>query len=282
MPPALELPPPQAPAPRKSNARHKDLVGLKIGASQIAAARVSNNGVAEVVQVAREGIDPGIVVGGELRDPEALADALKEFFRSNKLPKKGIRLGIANNRIGVRTFEITGIEDPKQLTNAIRFRAEEALPIPIEEAVLDYHILSETTNPEGETVRKILLVVAYRELVDRYVAACRDAGRSARRDRPRGLRAPALARGAARGRRAGRRQHWSPSRSATTAPPSPSGPARLRVHARAGLGRLDAQRRDRACTRHDAVRDGSHQARHLARARACARGRLGGGRGQGT
>ncbi|MGZ4440316.1 MAG: type IV pilus assembly protein PilM [Gaiellaceae bacterium] len=174
--PRLELP--SRPGPRKSNARHKDLVGLKIGASQIAAARVSNNGVAEVVQVAREGIDPGIVVGGELRDPEALADALKEFFRSNKLPKKGIRLGIANNRIGVRTFEITGIEDPKQLTNAIRFRAQEALPIPIEEAVLDYHILSETTNPEGETVRKILLVVAYRELVDRYVAACRDAGLS--------------------------------------------------------------------------------------------------------
>jgi len=174
--PRLELP--SRPGPRKSNARHKELVGLKIGASQIAAARVSNNGVAEVTQVAREGLDPGIVVGGELRDPEALAVALKDFFRANKMPKKGIRLGIANNRIGVRTFEITGIEDPKQLNNAIRFRAQEALPIPIEEAVLDYHILSETTNPEGETVRKILLVVAYRELVDRYVAACRDAGLS--------------------------------------------------------------------------------------------------------
>ena len=171
--PRLELP---TSMKRKSTARHKELVGLKIGASQIAAARVSNNGVAEVTQVAREEIDPGIVVGGELRDPEALAVALKDFFRANKLPKRGIRLGIANNRIGVRTFEITGIEDPKQLANAIRFRAQEALPIPIEEAVLDYHVLSESTNEEGETVRKILLVVAYRELVDRYVSACRDAG----------------------------------------------------------------------------------------------------------
>ena len=173
--PRLELP---TGSRKKSDARHKELVGLKIGASQIAAARVSNNGVAEVTQVAREEIDPGIVVGGELRDPEALAVALKEFFRDNKLPKRNIRLGIANNRIGVRTFEITGIEDPKQLANAIRFRAQEALPIPIEEAVLDYHILSEGTNEEGETVRKILLVVAYRELVDRYVSACRDAGLS--------------------------------------------------------------------------------------------------------
>ena len=72
-------------------------------------------------------------------------------------------------------FEIAGIDDPKQLENAIRFRAQEALPIPIEEAVLDYHVLSER-DAEGATTRRILLVVAYRELVDRYVAACKKAG----------------------------------------------------------------------------------------------------------
>ncbi len=42
--------------------------------------------------------------------------------------------------------------------------------------MLDYHVLSEGTNEEGETVRRVLLVVAYRELVDRYVDACRRAG----------------------------------------------------------------------------------------------------------
>src|SRR5205807_5626745 len=50
----------------------KRLVGLKIGASQLAAARVANNGSAELLQVAREPLEPGIVVGGELRDPDAL------------------------------------------------------------------------------------------------------------------------------------------------------------------------------------------------------------------
>src|SRR5439155_9648864 len=121
-------------------------------------------------------LDPGVVVGGELRDPEALAEALKAFFKKHKLPRRGIRLGIANNRIGVRTLDIVGIADPKQLANAIRFRAQEALPIPVEEAVLDYRILSESVNEDGERVCRVLLVVAYRELVDRYVAACRKAG----------------------------------------------------------------------------------------------------------
>jgi type IV pilus assembly protein PilM len=154
----------------------KRLVGLKIGASGLAAACVANNDQAELLQLAREPLDPGVIVGGELRDPEALAEALKSFFRKHKLPRRGIRLGIANNRIGVRTLDIVGIVDPKQLANAIRFRAQEALPIPIEEAVLDYRILSESETEEGEWICRVLLVVAYRELVDRYLAACRKAG----------------------------------------------------------------------------------------------------------
>jgi type IV pilus assembly protein PilM len=154
----------------------KRLVGLKVGASQLAAARVVNNGAAELVQVARQPLDQGVVVGGEVRDPEALALALKQFFARNKLPRKNVRLGIASNRIGVRIFDLVGIDDEKQLENAIRFRAQETLPIPLDEAVLDYHLLGETVDEDGTALQRVLLVVAYRELVDRYVAACRKAG----------------------------------------------------------------------------------------------------------
>src|ERR687896_477298 len=100
----------------------------------------------------------------------------KKFFRDHKLPKQGVRLGIASNRIGVRTFDVPGVEDEKQLHNAVRFRAQEALPIPLDEAVLDYHVLSESVDEDGVRTRRVLLVVAYRDLVDRYVAACRKAG----------------------------------------------------------------------------------------------------------
>jgi type IV pilus assembly protein PilM len=167
---------PKASRHPRLSARGKQFVGLKIGASQIAAARVVNNGGAELAQVARADLEPGLVVGGELRDPDGLADALRDFFHVHRLPKRNVRLGISNNRIGVRTFEISGITDPKQLANAIRFKAQEALPIPIEEAVLDYRVLSQGTNEDGEPTSRILLVVAYRELVDRYLAACRKAG----------------------------------------------------------------------------------------------------------
>ncbi len=177
-----EQKPLRAKAPRPSvslpsfGSNAKQVVGLKIGGSQIAAARIVNGDSPELVQAVREPLEHGIVVGGELRDPEALALALKEFFARHKLPKRGVRLGIANNRIGVRTFEVVGIQDSKQLANAIRFRAQEVLPIPLEDAVLDFQVLSEGVTEDGQPLRRVLLVVAYRELVDRYVYACRKAG----------------------------------------------------------------------------------------------------------
>jgi type IV pilus assembly protein PilM len=129
-----------------------------------------------VLQLARGPLPGGIVVSGEVRDIPALAAALEEFFRTHKLPRRGVRLGIATNRIGVRSFDLEGIEDEHQLENAIRFRAHEALSIPVEDAVIDYHVVSETADESGQTSRRVVLAAAYRDSIDRYVAACKEAG----------------------------------------------------------------------------------------------------------
>src|SRR3954452_24228874 len=153
--------------------RKQELVGLKIGASQIAASRVVNNGSAKLMQLARVPLEPGVVVGGEVRDVPALATALDRFFTENKLPRRGIRLGIGTNRIGVRTLDIGGIDDERQLGNAVRFQAHQALSIPLDQAVLDYHVVSETVDESGTVSRRVLLAAAYQEQIDHYVEACR-------------------------------------------------------------------------------------------------------------
>jgi type IV pilus assembly protein PilM len=157
--------------------RQKALVGVKIGASGISAARVvQNGGRAELLELVREPLARGVVVAGEVRDVPALATALANMFALHRLPKKAVRLGISNNRIGVRIIEVSGVMEPRQLENAIRFRAQEVLPIALEDAVLDYQQLSESVNADGELVRRVLLVVAYRDLIDRYVIAFKEAG----------------------------------------------------------------------------------------------------------
>jgi type IV pilus assembly protein PilM len=153
----------------------KETVGLKIGASSLSAAVVEVNGSARLVQTAREPIPRGIVSGGEVKDPQALSEALKFFFKRHGLSKRNVRVGISNNRIGVRTIELSAIEDPRQVANAVRFRAQEALPIPVDQAMLDFQVLSETVE-EGQSKKRVLLVVAYRELIDAYAQACHLAG----------------------------------------------------------------------------------------------------------
>lgn len=154
----------------------KEIVGLKIGASRLAGARVSLNGNARLLQVATAPLAPGIVSAGEVRDPEALGSALKDFFKEHDLPRRGVRVGVANNRVGVRTIDVAGLDDSQQLANAVRFRAQEALPIPLHEAVLDFQVLSEAMDENNAPQRRVLFVVAYRDLVEGYTSACKLAG----------------------------------------------------------------------------------------------------------
>ena len=177
--PKLSLPKLSLPKGSRASSRHGKVdrvVGLKIGGSQIAAACIANNGSAKLERIARVPLASGIVSGGELRDTQALADALRAFFDENDLPRRGVRLGVASSRIGVRSIELPAIEDESQFLNAIRFRAQEALPIPLDEAVLDYRVLGERETEGGQRLRRVLLVVAHHDLIGRYVEACRLAG----------------------------------------------------------------------------------------------------------
>lgn len=160
----------------KRPSKKQEIVGLKIGASQIAAAKVMNNGgTPRLEQLARTSLEPGVVVAGEVRDVEALGLALDEFFTENNLPRRGIRLGIGTNRIGVRSLDVEGIDDVRQLGNAVRFRAHEALSIPMDQAVLDFHVTRETVSESGAVSRRVLLAAAYQEPIDHYIQAFRAA-----------------------------------------------------------------------------------------------------------
>jgi type IV pilus assembly protein PilM len=163
-------------ASAKSSPGTKTVVGLRIGSSQVAAACVRNDGAIEVDQLARMAIPRGIVSSGEVRDPEALTRELKRFFTQNKLPRRGVRLGIASNRIGVRILEVPKVDDPKLFENSIRFHAQEVLPIAVTDAILDHVVLGEGSGPAMEPTVRLLLVFAHRELVERHVDACRQAG----------------------------------------------------------------------------------------------------------
>lgn len=153
-----------------------DVVGLKIGSSRLAAARVIPGDEPELLQAASRKMPPGLVRSGEVEDPVALSAALRDFFREAKLPTNRVRLGIGSNRIGIRRLEVEGVEDPANLRDAVAFRAQQALPIPVTEAVLDYHVLAIRNDDEGNAVYEVLVAVVYEDLVRVFADACQEAG----------------------------------------------------------------------------------------------------------
>src|SRR5687768_6291311 len=87
------------------------IVGLDVETSSIAATEVRGS---KVVRTAIAPLPPGVVNEGEVQDAEALSEALSEVFKQYKLSKR-VRLGIANQRVVVRTLRLPLIEDDDEL-----------------------------------------------------------------------------------------------------------------------------------------------------------------------
>ncbi|HYQ12053.1 MAG TPA: pilus assembly protein PilM, partial [Solirubrobacterales bacterium] len=150
------------------------MVGLDIEPGYLAAAQVSVNGAVAVERAATGPLEAGVMRDGEVADVEALGEALKAFFREHDLPRR-VRLGVANQRIVVRNLELPNLSDPKELDAAVRFQAQEYLPMQLDLAVLDYQSLGVTQTDEGERQR-VVLVAARRDMIDRLLEAANQAG----------------------------------------------------------------------------------------------------------
>lgn len=152
--------------------RPTDCVGLDIDGGFLAAVGIDGN---SIITLAGAELAPRVVTDGEVTDPEALSEALKDLFRAHKLPRH-VRLGVANQQIVVRQLEMPMIEDPVARDAAVRFQAAEMIAMPLDETVLDYQPIGAIESPDG-VVRQRLLVVAAREsMIDRLMAAVRGAG----------------------------------------------------------------------------------------------------------
>ena len=155
--------------------RASTIVGLEIEPSGIHAASVTVNGRVEVRHAAVAPLETGIVRDGEVNDVDALTEALRSLYREHKNLDKKVRIGVANQKIVVRVLELPPLEDAKELEAAVRFSAQDQIPMPLDSAVLDFQPLGIVETESGARQR-VLIVAARRDMVDRVLAACRGAG----------------------------------------------------------------------------------------------------------
>ena len=147
-------------------------VGLDVDGSFLAAALLDGRSIGRVASM---DLPPGVTTDGEVREPEALADALRDMFTTFKLPRR-VRLGVSNQQIVVRQLEMPIIDNKAERDAAVRFQAAEAIAMPLEEAILYYQPIGVTEGEDGVVRQRLLLVAARASMVDRLMEAVRGAG----------------------------------------------------------------------------------------------------------
>jgi len=150
------------------------VVGLELDPSYIAAAEVTVNGSVTVKRGAVAPLPSGVLRDGEAVDPVGLAEALRSFFATHNLPNR-VRLGIANQRIVVRSLDLPVTPDAKALQALVEAQAPDHIPMPMEEAVVDFQSVGIVATPQGPRSR-VVIVAVRREMVERLAHSCRDAG----------------------------------------------------------------------------------------------------------
>jgi type IV pilus assembly protein PilM len=157
----------------------RTMVGLDIGSSGVRAAEfVPGRRRTTLRRYASVPLTPGVVRAGTVVDGDALTDALRTLWSKGKFGTREVRIGIANAGVLVRQMDLDWMP-PADFRKALRYQVQDALPIPVDDANLDYHLLDEVDlvqpGAEPRRVARILLVAAAREMVDAFVDAARRA-----------------------------------------------------------------------------------------------------------
>jgi type IV pilus assembly protein PilM len=152
------------------------VAGLNIEAGSVAVAEVSVNGTTQLGATAIHPLRPGVFHEGEVIDADGLVAALKDLYSSHKLPKR-VRLGVGNQRVIVRTLRLPGIEDPKEMEAAIRFQAQEQIPMPLDQAVLQHQVVGGVPAEEGSGPQvDVVVIAARRDMITSLAEPLRRAG----------------------------------------------------------------------------------------------------------
>jgi type IV pilus assembly protein PilM len=147
----------------------KTRIGLDIGSTAVRAAELTEGSPPSVVRAAQVPLPAGAVENSEVRDVAAVSEALRELWTRGGFKSRKVWMGVGNQRVVVREIALPAMPE-KELRQSLGFQVQEFIPMPVDEAVLDYHLIEEL-EIEGRPMLRLLLVAAQKAMVDTLVAA---------------------------------------------------------------------------------------------------------------
>ncbi|MEI7777926.1 MAG: type IV pilus assembly protein PilM [Actinomycetes bacterium] len=154
-------------------------IGLDIGSSSVRAVELSfgRSGVT-VERFGQVALAQGAVVDGEVVDPESVATAIRLLWNQVKFSSKRVVLGVANQRVIVRQVDLPWLPEA-ELRASLKHLVSDLVPMPVDEAVLDFVPIEDFVEGDGGRFVRGLLVAAAEEMVLASIEAVSRAGLTA-------------------------------------------------------------------------------------------------------
>lgn len=147
-------------------------IGLDIGSSAIRAVQLEQRrgDTPRLSHYRQLALPPGAVVDGEVVEPAVVAGALRELWGQAGLRRRTVAVGLASQRVTVRQIDLPDLPDA-ELADAVRLQAQDQLPIPVHDALLDHVVVDRYDVGDERSNVRVLLVAAERDMVDRLLGA---------------------------------------------------------------------------------------------------------------
>lgn len=103
-----------------------------------------------------------------------LAELIKKLLKEARVSTKQVAISIPEQFVFTRVVKFPPLTD-SEVASAVKWEAEQYIPIPVADAIIQYQILERADSP-GATGVSVLLVAAQKVLVEKYVKVVTLAG----------------------------------------------------------------------------------------------------------
>lgn len=152
----------------------RGIIGLDIGSSYIKAVQLKDTRSGyELELFDMIPISPELIVEGSIIDSIRLTEVLKELIRKAKIKTKDAVISISgHSAVIIKRISLPDMTE-EELSESIKFEAEQYVPFDIEDVNIDFQILGPREEP-GQM--DVILVAVKKEVINDYVNVVNEAG----------------------------------------------------------------------------------------------------------
>jgi len=152
----------------------KGSIGLDIGSSYIKAVKLKEvKGGYELEHFKVHSLPPELIVDGSIIDSLRLVDSLKEMIRTAGIKTKNAVISISgHSSVIIKRISLPEMTE-EELSESIKFEAEQYVPFDIEDVNLDFQIIGPKDEP-GQM--DVILVAVKKDIINEYISVVKEAG----------------------------------------------------------------------------------------------------------